>query len=94
MGLNLEQVTKGAADIGNVLLGGVKKFNEIRREVAGVQPATSTPAINAAQASTAGTAPQQAAQAVAKGSDNTSLFLVVGLLLVLSLVPRGKSKGG
>ncbi len=89
MGLSLEQVTKGAADIGNVLLSGVQKFNEIRKEVAGAQPATSTPGINAAQASATGTTQQQAAQPVS-GKDNTGLLLVGVLMVLLIAWPRGK----
>lgn len=100
MGLSLKQVTEGAANLGNLLLGGVEKFNTIRREVAGVTPTTaSVPAINQAAATT-GTVQQKlqtsgtVAQQVEAATTGTKLSLVVIVAVVLALIYMSHQKGG
>ena len=100
MGLSLDQVTKGAADLGNFLLAGVAKFNEIRKESAGAAPTTTSAPGNVTTAATTGTAveavkrkgtvPAQAATAAGGGN---GLVLAVLAIAVIAMWPRGK-KGG
>jgi hypothetical protein len=89
MGLSLETIESGVMNVGNVLLKGVQKFNEIRKEAVGVTPATSTAPINNANAATAGTVQEKLQtsgtldQQIAKAKGGNGLFLVVGLILLM-----------
>lgn len=82
MGLSLKAINQGVADVGNVLLDGVKKFNEIRKEAAGVVPSNTTVAANATRAATAGTVAQVATER-RDAAGGSAVLVVIGLVLLL-----------
>jgi len=87
MGLSLKDVESGIVNVGNVLVQGLEKFNQIRKEAAGVVPTPTTVPV-AATAGTvqeklqkSGTVAEQAANA--QGNGNGTLILVAILVAVL-----------